>query len=498
DSHALRILNWEKCFVEENKFSDITNVEGSLKAILVSGANYPTITNNVFRATDRAIQIMPWKNINNGSSYPITYNQISATNIEAMLKNTLLTMGEYILRYNRTYEEFTLDTEKWEVFNPEINAFSVTPATQPFQNYFIGYSTYNSKTKQYYMLRSYLEQLEKVGGGTLTLAAGTYEITNSLFVSSHVTICFEDGVIIKKTEDTGTEAMVSATSIFQLAAPSKSKITGAYGGYEGETDIRFIGKGTAIIDMNYIEDAIGIMFGHNSEVSVSGITFQNMFSGHFIELDASRNITIENNFFRNHRASLSGIKEAINIDTPDKNTEGFNVIWTNYDCTANKDVVIKNNSFKDLERAIGTHKYSDEKYHENIQILDNKIENTTSDAIRIINWLNPVIKGNEIKSINGGNSADCAILASGVTHPIITENTFIEVGKPIQLKPWKNNGSGGNYAITYNVINNQDIALMQINYLVRVGEAFIRVNNTYKEFILNTDKYYYSYEYITR
>jgi len=150
-----------------------------------------------------------------------------------------------------------------------------------------------------------------------------------------------------------------------------------------------------------------------------------------------------------------------------------------------------------LERAIGTHKYSDGKYHENIQILDNKIENTTSDAIRIINWLNPVIKGNEIKSINGGNSADCAILASGVTHPIISENTFIEVGKPIQIKPWKNTGSGSNYAITYNVINKQDIALMQRNYLVRVGENFIRVNNTYNEFKYDTNKYYYTNEFIT-
>jgi hypothetical protein len=316
-----------------------------------------------------------------------------------------------------------------------------------------------------------------------------------------VAIYLEDGVVIKKTEQTGTDVMESSKSLFQLAAPSKSKAASIYSEYNGETDIKFIGKGTATIDMNYVDGAIGIIFVHNSKASVSGITFQNMYSGHFIELDASRDITIEYNNFQSHKASQTGRKEAINIDTPDKNTGGIHVTWTNYDCTPNKDILIRNNHFKDLERAIGTHKYSEGKYHENVRIIDNVIEDTTSDAIRVLNWTTPTITGNEIKRVNAGNGTDRAILASGVKHPVITGNHFIDAARPIQIMPWKNRagadgGGGSEYAITYNEIDNDDITLMLKNDLTRVGENFIRINRTYNVFSSDTDKYYYTGDYI--
>lgn len=330
-------------------------------------------------------------------------------------------------------------------------------------------------------------------------------MSNTLYVPSNVTINFEDGVVIKKTAFTGIDDMASSKSIFQLVAPSKSTIIGAYSGYSGEKNIHFVGKGVVIIDLNFMEDGVGIVCGHNSNISISGITFQNMYSGHFIELDASTEVTISNNIFKNHKNSITGIKEAINIDTPDKNTGGFNAVWTSYDCTPNKNVIIQNNWFYDLERAIGTHKYSEGKFHENIQILNNTIENTDSDAIRIMNWIRPVIKGNTIKNVGTGtNGTDRAILASGMTHPIITENTFIDVAKPIQIMPWKNGDSnlldaldgGIRYAIIYNEVDSADVALMLKNYLVRVKETFLRYNHTYNVFESDTEKYNYTSEYI--
>jgi hypothetical protein len=495
DSHALRMINWEYAKIKNNRFSDISNKDGSLKAILISGGKYPTISNNEFSNSDRPIQIMPWKNNNNGSSYRTTYNTINEANKADMLRNTLVNMKEYYIRYNKTYNEFTKDTEKWEFIDLTATQFIITPSSEPYQNYFTNYSTYNNNTKQYYMIRSYLEQLERVGGGTLSFQSGTYVITNTLYISSNINIVLEDGVVIRKGNDTSSAQMEDSKSIFQLAAPTKSKTAGAYGGYKGETNIHFQGNGKAIIDLNYIQDAIGIVMGHNTNVTISGIIFQNMYSGHFIELDASKDVTIEKNIFQNHKASASEIKEAINIDTPDKNTGGFNAVWTNYDCTPNKDILIRNNVFDHLERAIGTHKYSEGKYHENVQILNNKISNTSSDAIRIINWKNPVIKENEIIMVAEGKGNDRAILASGVINPIITDNFFMDVTRPIQLMPWKNNGTGSSYAITYNSVTYDNILLMLKNYLRRVEERFIRVNNTYNVFDRNTDRYYYSNQY---
>lgn len=385
-----------------------------------------------------------------------------------------------------------LKSERVAASELSTKTYSVTTSTKPLNLAYLKYSTYNSYTKQYYMLRSYLEQLEKNGGGTLTLSAGTYMISNTLYIPSNVTILFNDGVIIKKSDKTGTIKMKSSKSVFQLVAPSKSKISGIYSGYQGEKNIKLIGKGTVIFDLNYNLDCLGIMMGHNTNVLISGITFQNMWSGHFIEMDASQNVTIENNRFIHHKTSETGIKEGINIDTPDKSTDGFHAVWTTYDCTPNKDILIQNNYFDNLERAIGTHKYSGGKYHENVQILNNTISNTSSDAIRVLNWKNPVIEVNTIKSVAGGEGNKRAILASGIINPTITNNTFTNASRPIQIMPWKNIGDGSQYAITYNDINRENISFMLKNTLNNVDERFIRINKVYNEYSSNTDKYYFN------
>lgn len=374
-------------------------------------------------------------------------------------------------------------------------SYTVKNTFEPVDKQYINRKTYTTKSKNYYMLRSYLELLEKKGGGTLILSAGTYEICNTLYIASNITILLQDGVIIRKTEDTGTDSMKSSFSLFQLVAPSKARIPGTYSAYDGESGIRLQGEGNATIDLNYVSGAIGIIFAHNSWIAVSGITFTNMQSGHFIELDASRNIIIENNTFSGHKPSRSGIKEAINLDTPDRSTGGIHVGWTSYDQTPNLEVIIRNNRFSNLERAIGTHKYSEGKYHENIQILNNTIENTESDAIRIINWKTPTITGNTISNVKEGSGTERAILASGLIHPNIRDNTFKNVARPIQLMPWKNNGPGGEYNITYNEVDYTEIEFMLKNFLEQVREPFIRVNQVHNVFNTSTLKYYYSSEY---
>lgn len=374
-------------------------------------------------------------------------------------------------------------------------SYTITPSSKPYEKLYTNYTTYNKYTKHYYVLRSYLEQLESVGGGTLVLTKGTYTITNTLYVPSNVTIQFEDGTVIKKGTKTGTTKFSASNSIFQMIAPSKSTKENVYGKYNGETNIKFIGTGTVIIDMKYKKDCVGLIFGHNTNITVSGITFQNMYSGHFIELDASKNVTIENNTFQNYKESTSGSKEAINIDTPDLKTEGFSSKWSKFDCTPNQNVLIQNNVFDNLERAIGTHKYSEEKYHNKVQILNNKISNIQTDAIRMMNWTNSIIEGNEIDTVVG--EGDRAILGSGVKNPTICNNIFKNVPRSIQMLPWKNSDAGEEYSVTYNVITKLNVTTMMNNKLINVSETFIRINKTYGIFDADTDKHYYSLDNIS-
>ena len=108
--------------------------------------------------------------------------------------------------------------------------------------------------------------------------------------------------------------------------------------------------------------------------------------GHFIEMDASQNVNVNRCTFTGYKASKRHTSEAINLDTPDKKTRGFTHGWSQYDCTPNQNVQITNCIFSNLEKAIGTHQYSVEKYHTDISISDCMIKNCVSGGIEMMNW----------------------------------------------------------------------------------------------------------------
>lgn len=306
--------------------------------------------------------------------------------------------------------------------------YTIKPNSPPCNVAFTRYRNYNDNTKTYYTLRSYLEKLERQNGGTLILEKGTYIITNTLYVPSNVTILFNDGVTIKKGNSTKTSDMPASSSIFQFISPANSKKTGVYGKYNGDSNISFIGKGTVVFDMNYYKDGIAIIMGHNQNITIDNITFKNMYSGHFIEMDASKNISITNCTFKNYKASANGNKEAINLDTPDKTTNGWSQKWSKYDCTPNIDVTIESCTFTNLERAVGTHRYSIKKYHTNVKLLNNTVKNVRS-AFFGLNWKTPTIKGNTItnatekgSTVNTGDGY--GIFLAGTINPSITDNFF--------------------------------------------------------------------------
>lgn len=366
--------------------------------------------------------------------------------------------------------------------------YTITPTSKPANADMLKYTTYNQYTKHYYLLRSYLEKLEKKGGGTLILKKGTYTISNTLYVPSNTKIVMKDGVKIVKGKITGTTKFSSAKSIFQFIRPSKSAKSAVYGNYDGEKNISIIGEGNVTIDLAYELDGIALIMGHNQNITVDNIHFKNMYSGHFIELDASNNVVIQNSSFTNSKASPKQNKEAINIDTPDQTTAGWSQKWSTYDRTPNMNVTIENNTFQNLDRAIGTHKYSGDKYHDYIIIRNNSINQMRLDAIRVMNWSNALIEKNTIQNVGNGNPGTRGILASGAINPTFQYNTFENVGRTIQFIAWKNDGPGSQYPITYNQLSETNKQALKTNKAINTAESIIRINNTYNEYIQNTEK----------
>ncbi|QST02494.1 right-handed parallel beta-helix repeat-containing protein (plasmid) [Pontibacillus sp. ALD_SL1] len=362
--------------------------------------------------------------------------------------------------------------------------YSVFPDSKTYEGDMMNYSTYNTYTKDYYVIRSYLEQLERDGGGTLLIHAGVYTISNTLYVPSHVTIKLKDGAVLKKGSVSGTSKFSASKSMFQLIRPTLSKQDGVYGSYNGEKNISIIGEGTAVIDMGFIENSLSIIAGHNSGVRIENIHFLNMHSGHFIELDASENVVIRNNHFLYSKASDKWNKEGINLDTPDHATNGWSQDWSTYDKTPNRNVLIEGNVFYDLDRAIGTHKYSHDRLHDGVTIRNNAIKKMRKDPIFLMNWRNAVIEGNQISDVGSSEDAYSGIIAAGALNPTIENNTFHRVYRPIYFFPWQNEGPGSEYEPISNILSSDNLNKLASNKVDGVTEDFARVYDG------NTTDYY--------
>ncbi len=361
--------------------------------------------------------------------------------------------------------------------------YEISPNSKPYKNNYTKLKTYNKNTKDYYLLLSYLKVLEKEGGGKLILKKGTYTISNTLFVSSNVTIVLNDGVVIKKGTKTGTNKFDASASIFQLIRHSWMGIKGKVSKYNGEKNITIIGKGDATIDLRYMDKSLAIVAGHNKNVRIENIIFKNLSTGHFIEADAVDGLKIINNQFINSKESEKLNREAINLDTPDLLTKGFNNIWSAHDKTPNKNVLIQNNYFYNLDRAVGTHKYSQIKdldgkytinmYHTNIRIVENIIVRMRSDAIRVLNWKNTVIEDNYIDDVGYGYRG---VSASGAVNLCIRNNVFEGMCRSIQIYPAKNLNDGSVYRTTFNKLTKRNLTDMTKNTLIDVDEDFIRIS----------------------
>ncbi|MBQ4529102.1 MAG: right-handed parallel beta-helix repeat-containing protein [Lachnospiraceae bacterium] len=497
-SEGIRGLNWRNLTITGNTFqnigdgADIEGKSGIRQAIILSGAKGINITKNKFTNVPITIKFAYFKNTDaETKSFAAIKSTIKDSEMKKMLSdNTIVSAGEYRIR---VYTKEGNDFESY-YFEDDTDTYTITPTTETYHNAYIRNAGYNKYTKHFYVFRSYMEQVERNGGGTVIVKKGTYQITNEIPVPSNTTIILEDGVIFKKIGDTHTTSIKANKGIFALVDPSKmtdSTFKG-YTKYNGVHDVVIKGpeKGTAILDSNYQEGVQAILMCFNKNVTIENITFKNMYEGHFIELDASQNVTIRNNIFMNAKVASTDLnkcfREAINLDVPDKATGGIWRQWIKkYDKTPNDNVTITENTFTNLNRAIGSHNFTPGSAHTNIKITNNIIEKTKNDSIRLINYKNLTISGNTFRNIAGGKddpNYKRAIFLSGVNNATITNNTFKNVNRSIQINVYQYSDKKPYADIIKNNITEANKELMKsTNKLINVGEDFIRYSNNINE-----------------
>ena len=367
----------------------------------------------------------------------ITKNSITAKRIAQMKKNTVKKVTHY-------YVTFSNDGKKQKRLfyyrDKSDNNLYLRPETRPYRERYTDEDTYRGNTKGYYQLRSYMEQLEYCGGGTLTLKKGTYYISNAVCIPSNVKIVFEDGVVIKKTKAIYQTELDNHKVIFIFVPPSKEKKKESVSGYGGTHDVTMTGIGNVVIDCNNKLPGRGMDMGHCRNIVIENLTFHNQYGSHYIELNSSQNVIVRNcNFWKFRDYKGDTYKEAINIDGTDYAVNGFNHVWSKHDKTVCQNIEITNCKFTDLGTAIGSHTYvanqGQQCYHTNIRITNNVFFGSTNCAIRALNWKNVLIADNSFRDIGIQNGAkNFSIFMGGVIDATVTRNAFANVYVPVTIR----------------------------------------------------------------
>lgn len=367
----------------------------------------------------------------------ITKNSITAKRIAQMKKNTVKKVTHY-------YVTFSNDGKKQKRLfyyrDKSDNNLYLRPETRPYRERYTDEDTYRGNTKGYYQLRSYMEQLEYCGGGTLTLKKGTYYISNAVCIPSNVKIVFEDGVVIKKTKAIYQTELDNHKVIFIFVPPSKEKKKESVSGYGGTHDVTMTGIGNVVIDCNNKLPGRGMDMGHCRNIVIENLTFHNQYGSHYIELNSSQNVIVRNcNFWKFRDYKGDTYKEAINIDGTDYAVNGFNHVWSKHDKTVCQNIEITKCKFTDLGTAIGSHTYvanqGQQCYHTNIRITNNVFFGSTNCAIRALNWKNVLIADNSFRDIGIQNGAkNFSIFMGGVIDATVTRNAFANVYVPVTIR----------------------------------------------------------------
>lgn len=209
---------------------------------------------------------------------------------------------------------------------------------------------------------------------------GTYcikgESGHGLIVYSNTWI-YAEGATIKRRSDYNWHLMQTDMSGKGYNVTRNVKIEGGI----------WDGQGTETKNDNSV-----FRFAHASNMAFINCTVQNSFNAHIIELGGVKGFTAQGCTVRKYSQNNSSLKkEAIQLDICNNKTI---MPGTATDDALCSDVLIENNTFTDLYRAVGSHSAVVGLYYDNVVIKNNVFSNIKGKAINTYNYTNCIISGN--------------------------------------------------------------------------------------------------------
>ncbi|MCH5268912.1 MAG: hypothetical protein J1E62_11320 [Lachnospiraceae bacterium] len=479
---AIYAVGWRWPVISSNTMKRTSRSTKSDFYLLGYGVYNPTVTKNIFKKCHYPMCFGTAVNRGRSRKFAKLASTLTTSCMNRWDSNRFIDVTHYFVKND--------STRIFYFRNRTDRNFTLSIKSAPYRERYTDRSDFSAK-RVYYVFQSYMDQLEYAGGGTITVTAGTYPVTNNICIPSNVTLNLQNGVTFYKAGTTSKD-VAYAKAIFTLVPPSKDGTKKTVSGYNGSHNVTIKGSGNVIINCVNVKNAMAIVMGHARNVTIRGITCLNQYGTHFIELNSSNNVTVENCTFKGFTPSnQKSHKECINIDGTDENTGGFRYNWSAHDKTTCKTVTIRNNTFQNVGTAIGSHTYSaagkTQLYHENVKIYGNEVNGTYNAAIRALNWKDCVIKNNTLKNIQslkdgklndkGEQTKYAALLLRGVVNPTVTQNV-IDTCKyyPIYVTqvetPRTDESAKAGYPNTECIISAQNWAAMKKNTIINVPEEF--------------------------
>lgn len=253
--------------------------------------------------------------------------------------------------------------------------------------------------------------LDSNKSGTVVIPKGTY-YSKVLYLRGNTTLKLSKGTVMKRIP-----FKAHPEDAWVIFHPKKK-------GYTGFNKITITG-GTwdgQVHKNNKTSEHKGFELDHGQNVTITNTTLKNMSGMHMIEVNASKNVTVDHVTFKNqyfysgknhsHVAKYSPATcEALQFDSAKRGA----AFALPYDNTVCQNYTITNNKFINVQSGLGTH-HNEKSYwkymHKNITVSNNTFTKLKADAIHMNNVDTATLSGNRA---DGGNQFMTFYHASNIT-----------------------------------------------------------------------------------
>lgn len=240
-----------------------------------------------------------------------------------------------------------------------------------------------------------LNRCKNEGGGVVFFPKGNYAIQDVLCVYSNTTVLMHPQARIYRNK-----GMIGAFF-------TNGDIGASYTGYDGQSNIKFIGGYLDGNIQNFDDRFNFFSIGHARNILFDGVYMKDCQTYHAIEMNSTQKGVIQNCIFDGWT-----LDSTFAVTTPDRRSEAvqFDGMYSidvfgrfgAYDKTTCDDCVVQNCSFFNWNRGVGSHTSETDYHHKNIRVISNHFENISDIAVVTCMWEGAVISDNTFYDCGGG------------------------------------------------------------------------------------------------